>query len=169
MKIAFTLISLVLTAGSSYAFLPVPAGTRSTSTASTRREMFGGAGAGAPAEDNAEAKEQMEAAAKAMGMSVDEYMLGMRARERLTAELDKARVFGGDTSKISVERDGNNPPKFLEIKITEDGKAMGKEEVSKALCAALKKASDDSRKTRQEAQKGMMAFINDEMKKMGKA
>ena len=69
-----------------------------------------------------EAMAKIEQAAASMGMSVEEYNLGMRARIRLTEELDSARISSGD-ERVSVTRDGNNPPKFLEIEITDAGKA----------------------------------------------
>ena len=128
--------------------------------------MFGGAGEGMPSEDNPEDLKKMEDTAKAMGMSLEEYKLGIGARVRLMAELDAARVKGGTTDKVAVERDGNNPPKFLEITITDDGKALGKEQLSKELVKALKVAAEGSQKARVEAQKGMMTFVSEEMKKL---
>ena len=127
--------------------------------------MFGGGGAGAAMEDDPEMEAQIEAAAKSMNMSVAEYKLGMRARAKLQEELDKARVSAGD--KVAVTRDANNPPKYIKIEISDDAKAQGPAVVSKDLCAALKKASDSSRTTRQEAQKAMMVFIQEEAKKQG--
>lgn len=132
----------------------------------SRPFMFGGAGEGVPGDDPEEER-KMEEAAKAMGMSLDEYKLGVRARIRLTKVLDDARVSAGSSDKVSVERDANNPPKFLEIKITDAGKALGKDGVSTELVAALKTSSEESRKKRGEAQREMMAFISDEMKSMG--
>ena len=85
---------------------------------------------------------------------------------KLVTSLDAARVTGGNADTILVERDGNNPPKYLDIKITEAGKALGKEALSKEICDALKKASDVSRTTRSDEQKNMMAFVGDEMKKL---
>lgn len=117
-------------------------------------------------EDDPEAQAQIENAAKSMNMSVDEYKLGMRARQKLAEELTEARVTGGGDN-VSVTRDANNPPEFMEITITEAGKAEGQEAVSKALCAALKSAADSSRTKRGEAQKGMMAFIQEEAKSLG--
>jgi hypothetical protein len=132
----------------------------------TRRGMFGGAGAGLPSEDNPEEMKKMEEAAKQMGMSVAEYKLGISARLRLVEQLNSARVKGGKDATVSVERDGNNPPKHLEITITEAGKALGKDALSAELIKALKAASDASRVTRTEAQRGMMTYIGDEMKKL---
>lgn len=117
-------------------------------------------------EDDPEAQAQIEQAAKSMNMSVDEYKLGMRARQKLNDELTGARVSAG-SDNVSVTRDANNPPGFMEITISDAGKAEGQEAVSKALCAALKAASDSSRTKRAEAQKTMMAFIQEEAKAMG--
>jgi ribosomal 50S subunit-associated protein YjgA (DUF615 family) len=128
--------------------------------------MFGGAGAGVPSEDNPEEMKKMEEAAKQMGMSLAEYKLAISARVRLAEQLNSARVKGGKDGTVSVERDGNNPPKHLEITITEAGKALGKDALSAELITALKAASDASRVKRTEAQKGMMTYIGDEMKKL---
>jgi hypothetical protein len=150
------------------AFTPIAAQPR-PGVKATSRTMFSGAGEGIPGEDNPEELKKMEEAARAMGMSLDEYKLGIRARIKLQKELDTARVSGGNKSTIAVERDANNPPKVLDITITEAGKALGPDKVSKELCAALKAASEDARKARTESQKGMMQFITDEMKATGKA
>jgi hypothetical protein len=83
----------------------------------------------------------------------------------LMKALDAARVETGDKATVSVERDGNNPPKLMEITITEAGKAMGKEAVSMELVKTLKEAADASRVARTDAQKEMMTYIGDEMKK----
>ena len=167
MKVSQIILSTAALAASSssVAAFVTPA---SLAPSSTQLSMFGGAGAAAPKEDDPEAQKQLEQTAASMGMSVEEYNLGMRARARLTEELDKARVTAGD-ERVEVTRDGNNPPKFLEITITEAGKALGPESLSKELCANLKASSDDSRKTRADAQKDMMAFVQEEMKKMGTA
>lgn len=133
-------------------------------TISTPREMFSGAGEGMPNADDPEEQKKMEQAAKAMGMSVAEYKLGISARVRLSNELDAARIKAGNTDTVEIERDANNPPKLMEFTVTDAGKELGAEGFSKELCEALKKASDDSRKIRAEAQKGMMQFIQEEMK-----
>jgi hypothetical protein len=125
--------------------------------------MFGGAGASAPKEDDPEEQANIAAAAKSMGMSVPEYQLGLNARTKLVSELNACRVAGGDEATVAISRDGNNPPKVLEITITEAGKALGKDKLSTDLCAALKSAADASRVERSAAQKNMMAYISDEM------
>lgn len=129
--------------------------------------MFSGQGAGIATEDNPEELAQMEAAAKSMGMTLQEYKLGISARVRLMQELDTARVTAGKTNMLTIERDGNNPPKHLDIIITEDGKKLGPQGLSDELVKALKVASDLSREKRTAAQKGMMSYIGDEMKKLG--
>lgn len=161
MKLAAALLCL----SSAWAFAPA---TRPQMIL-TAPNMFGGAGEGVPSEDNPEELEAMKQAAASMGMSLEEYKLGISARMRLTKQLDAARVSGGSKDKIAVERDGNNPPKFLEITVSEAGKALGKDGVSKELVTALKTASDESRSVRSGAQKDMMIWIQDEMKKLGKA
>lgn len=130
--------------------------------------MFSGAGEGVPGEDDPAAQKQMEEAAAAMGMSVGEYKLGLKARMRLSKELDDARVEGGKKDTVGVERDANNPPKYLEITLTDAGKELGKDTVSKELVSALKSSADEARKLRGEAQKGMMEYIAEEMKGMSK-
>ena len=122
-----------------------------------------------PSEDDPEQLAQMEKAAKAMGMSLEEYRLGMTARVRLAKKLDESKVAAGDAGTVSIERDANNPPKMLEIKITDAGKELGASKVGAALVAALKTCSDEARKKRAEAQKDMMTYISDEMKALGKA
>ena len=163
MKFGSTLIVSTLVA-SSVAFTIVEP-SRSPRI-STRQSMFTGAGEGA--EDNPEEEKKMEEAAKAMGMSVPEYKLGMNARMRLTETMSSARITGGDPGKVSIERDAHNPPQYLEVTITEDGKKLGKDEVSKQLVAALKSSSEEARTQRAQAQKDMMMYISEEMKKVGK-
>eukprot|EP00980_Cylindrotheca_fusiformis_P002856 scaffold672_cov126-Cylindrotheca_fusiformis.AAC.57 len=130
----------------------------------TPMNMFSGAGEGKPKEDNPEEAAQIEQAAKAMGMSVDEYMVAMNARKKLAETFDTTIVTAGNADTVQIERDVNNPPKNLEIKITEAGKALGKDALSKELCSNLKKASDDARSGRAEAQKTMMQFIQEQLK-----
>jgi len=163
MKVS-SLLLLVVFAVSASAFTTAPP---ARSTPLTRQHMFGGAGAGMPSEDNPEELKAMETAAKQMGMSLEEYKLGMSARLRMTEQLNAVRVTGGSPDKVAVERCGNNPPQFLEITITEQGKAMGKDAVGAELCKALKTASDASRTARTDAQKSMMGYISEEMKKLG--
>lgn len=161
MKLILFFIASLARAAS--AFVPAPV-ARDTLT---QQFMFGGAGAGVPSEDNPEEMKKMEDAAKQMGMSLEEYKLGMQARVRMTQKLDATRVTGGSPDKVAVERCGNNPPKFLEVTITDAGKALGKDGVSAELVKALKTAADASRVSRTDAQKEMMGYISEEMKKLG--
>lgn len=116
-------------------------------------------------------RKQMEQMAKAMGMTVEEYQLGMNARIRMETDINNLRVVGGDESKgVTVERDGNSPPKYLKVTITEEGKAkLGKAGVEKEVVAALKSAGEKSKKGREQAQQKMMQFIAEQMKGMGRA
>ena len=98
---------------------------------------------------------------------IRQAQLGIQARLRLTESLANMRIKTGDEGTVSVERDGQNPPAYMEITVTEAGKALGPEEVSKKLCAALKEGSDKSRTGRAEAQKDMMQCVGEEMKKLG--
>ena len=127
--------------------------------------MFGGAGAGAPKEDNPEEAAQMAQTAKQMGMSLEEYTLAMNAQVRLRDLMDSTMVKTGKADTVLIERDLNNPAKKFEITITEAGKAQGKEALSKELIATLKKSSDEARVGRGKAQKEMMDYIGEQMKK----
>mmetsp|Transcript_14075 Transcript_14075/g.28373 ORF Transcript_14075/g.28373 Transcript_14075/m.28373 type:complete len:173 (+) Transcript_14075:102-620(+) len=145
-----------------------PSATTPRSTLSTQRNMFSGAGESAPKEDNPEEAKKMEEMAAAMGMSVQEYQLGISARVRMETQLTELRITGGDESKgVTVERDGITPAKHLVVTVTDDGKALGKEELGKELVAALKSSGEEAAKARAKAQQEMMTYIGEEMKKMG--
>ena len=118
--------------------LSSPRTTVPIATTGTQLHMFGGGGEGVATEDDPEAVAKMEAAAKSMGMSLEEYQLGIRSRMKLNEELCSMRIQKGDTATVSVTRDGNNPPQFMEISITDAGKELGPEAVSSALVKALK-------------------------------
>jgi hypothetical protein len=158
-----------MSSATAFTLLPQsPAAATTMMSVTTRLHMFGGGGALAATEDDPEGQAKMEQVAASMGMSVEEYQLGMKARIKLSEDLNAMRIEMGDKSTVSVARDGKNPPEFLQITITEKGKALGKDVVSKELVSALKKGADASRVGRAEAQKNMMQFIGDEMKKLGK-
>lgn len=139
--------------------------TSASTTSATRLNMFGGAGAGAPKEDNPEEEEQMKQAAAAMGMGLDEYKVAMNARVQLAKEMDSTMVTAGKADTVQIERDVNNPPKTFKITITEAGKALGKEALSKELVKTIKAASESSKTGRAAAQKKMMAYIGEQLKK----
>ncbi len=166
MKLSTIFVTACLAIESTNAF--APCATRSVATTTTtQRNMFSGAGAAAPKEDEEGQMAEMEKIAKAMGMSVEEYQLGMNARVRMENDINSLRVTGGDESKgVTVERDGNSPPKHLVITVTDDGKALGKEALEKELVSALNDAGEKSKVGRQEAQKKMMQFIAEQMKGM---
>lgn len=164
MKISVCAGIALIVAQQSTAFQVVPAATNSV-RAATSLGMFSGAGAAAPKEDNPEEKAQMEQAAKAMGMSVEEYTLAMNARVRLAEKMDNTMIVAGKPDIVQIERDLNNPSKKFEVKVAEGGKALGKEELSKNIIAAYKKSSEDARVGRAAAQKEMMEFIGEQMKK----
>eukprot|EP00978_Attheya_sp_CCMP212_P036964 scaffold171285_cov47-Attheya_sp.AAC.1 len=101
--VATTIVG-VLAVGSS-AFAPMGMARRgvvASSTSSTQRSMFGGAGAAAPKEDEAmpeltdEQKANMEGQAKMMGMSVEEYSLAMQARQKMEEAINNIRAVGGN-------------------------------------------------------------------------
>lgn len=168
MKLSNILTCGALLVTSATAFTVLPQSRASSTITNTRLHMFGGGGVAAATEDDPEAQAQMEQVAASMGMSVDEYQLGIKARIKLSEDLNAMRIEMGDASTVSVARDAKNPPEFLQVTITEKGKALGKDVVSQELVAALKKGADASRVGRAEAQKNMMQFIGDEMKKLGK-
>uniref|UniRef100_A0A7S0AXB4 Peptidylprolyl isomerase n=1 Tax=Minutocellus polymorphus TaxID=265543 RepID=A0A7S0AXB4_9STRA len=153
---------------SSLAFAPASSAS-SRQAVGTQRNMFSGAGEAAPKEDgDPEEAKQMEDMAAAMGMSVQEYQLGVGARVRMEGQLDEMRITGGDAAKgVTVEKDGNTPAKHLVITVTEEGKALGKAELEKELVAALKSSGEEAAKSRGKAQQDMMAYIGEEMKKFG--
>lgn len=158
---------LALAIGSTSAFAPV-ATTFSTikkQHSLTQHNMFSGAGAAAPKEDDEGQLKEMEKIAKAMGMSLEEYQLGINARMRMESEINELRVKSGD-DKVSVERCGNSPPKHLVITVTDEGKALGKAALEEKLVAALKDASAKSKKGREQAQQKMMQYIAEQMKGM---
>lgn len=142
-------------------FISVAPNCKSCSSSSTQQYMFGGAGAGSPTEDDLdpEAEAGLQQAAAQMGMSVEEYRLAMRAREQLVKSMDSKIVTGGDADTVLVERDVNNPPRKLDVTITEAGKALGSEALSKKLVEAMSKGSDAAAKGRQEAQQDMLKWV----------
>jgi len=165
MKLSTSIIAASVLITNVSAFTPSYAS--SSRSIMTQRNMFSGAGAAAPMEDDEGKVAEMEKVAKAMGMSLEEYQLGMNARARMEQDINDLRVTGGDASKgVSVERDGNSPPKHLVINVTDEGKAMGKAALEKELVSALKDAGEKSKEGRQEAQKKMMQFIAEQMKGM---
>ena len=78
------------------------------------------------------------------------------------------RVVGGEESNgVTVERDGNMPPRHLVVKVTDEGKKKGKETLEKLIVEALKSAGEKSKVGRDEAQKDMMKYIQESYKKLG--
>jgi len=146
------------------AFAP-SANVQSRNALSTQRNMFSGAGAAAPKEDDEGKLAEMEKMAQAMGMSLEEYQLGMNARMRMEEDINNIRLSAGDDN-VKVERDGNSPPRHLEITITDEGKAMGKDALEAKLVEILKDASEQSKKGREQAQQKMMQYIGEQMKNM---
>ena len=127
--------------------------------------MFSGGALDVEEEEDEEKRTQIEQMSKA----VEEYQLGMNARFRMEEAINNLRVVGGDVESlgVTVERDGNMPPRHLVVTVTESGKAMGKARLEKNIVQALKAAGDKSAAGRNEAQKDMMKYISDSMKKMG--
>ena len=167
MKTSIKTIIGLATLGAVTSFAPqVSAPMNSIST--TQRQMFGGTGTGLPVEDDDEAIARDTKFANAMGMSLEEYQIGISARTKMEEDIKNIRATGGDAAKgVTVERDGNSPPNHLVITVTADEEALGKKELEKELVAALKTASEQSKKGREDAQKGMMQFIAEKMKTMG--
>jgi hypothetical protein len=160
MKTSFTFVLLCFQAFAALGFTTVSRPSSSCiSISSTQRYMFGGAGGGSPTEDDPEMEASIVQGAAAMNMSVDEYKLAMRAREQLVKTMDSKIVNAGDKDTIFVERDVNNPPRKFDITITEAGKALGREAVSKDLVNTLEKAKTAAGKGRQEAQQEMLKWV----------
>ena len=167
---ALTIMACAAAITNTYAFAPSsPCRTVSrTQQSASCLNMFSGGALDVEEEEDDEKRAQIEQMAKAMGMSVEEYQLGMNARLRMEEAINDLRVVGGDASTgVSVERDGNMPPRHLVVTVTEEGKAMGKEKLEKAIVDALKSANEKSKVGRDEAQKDMMKYISESMKKMG--
>jgi hypothetical protein len=174
MKIPFFSAFLLMFSSKTDAFSVTPIGAvvssqqqrqQQQTIATTHLFMFGGAGAGTPAEDDEAGEETMKKSAAAMGMSIGEYKLALQAKQKLISSMDSKIVTGGKADTVLVERDVNNPPKTLEIKITEIGKAKGKDQLSKDLVTALKTASDAAKIGRQEAQQEMMKWVQSQVPK----
>ena len=168
MKTVFPLLALCSTIATSAAFVPAASFVMRQQTSGITTpdalNMFSGAGEGAMKEDmDPDQAKAIEEAAKAMGMSVAEYQLGINARMRFETAIGEMRYSAGDTD-IQIEVDGRSPPNHLVITITEAGKAKGKEAVSAELAAAFKKTTADARGGRQAAQNDMMKFIQGQMK-----
>ena len=159
MKTYFSFVLICVQALAASGFTTMAPPSKSCAASYTQRYMFGGAGAGSPTEDDPEAEAGMEQAAAAMGMSGDEYKLAMRAREQLVKNMDSKLVTTGSADTILIERDVNNPPKKFDVTITEAGKALGRDAVSKQLVEALNKGSEAAAKGRQEAQQDMLKWV----------
>ena len=134
---------------------------------STQHFMFGGAGA-LEEEDEYTPEQQasIDAAAKQLGFSAAEYKLVLKMQKSLGEAVDSLRVNGGDES-VSVTMDGNAPPKFLEVEISDGGKSLGKATLEKKILSALKDANEQAKKGQQAAVQKMNTDIAEEMKKMG--
>ena len=135
--------------------------------------MFGGAGS-TPLDDDEEDEEkekQIEQAAKAMGFSVNEYKLVLRMQNNLANSVNTLRVSGGnlDNKGVCITMDGNSPPKFLDVEINDDGKALGKTALQKEVLACLKEAGEKAKKEQQAAIQKMNTEIAEEMKRNGMA
>jgi len=114
------------------------------------------------------AEQQIEKMANLMGMSTDQYQLGIKARQKMETEIRNFRATGGDLNKgVVVERDGLSPPIHLTITITEKGKSLGKDNLQKELIRAFKESSDGSKRGRDNAQVKMMDFIAEQIKIIG--
>jgi len=137
---------------------------------STQQNMFGG-GASPLAEDDDDYSDEeqanIDAAAKQLGFSAGEYKLVLKMQKTLGDSVDALRVTGGDEATgVTITMDGNSPPKFLEVAISEDGKNSGKTSLEKSIIKALKDANEEAKKGQQAAVQKMNTEIAEEMKKM---
>ncbi|KAI2490809.1 hypothetical protein MHU86_23774 [Fragilaria crotonensis] len=168
MKTYFSILALCSTVAFSAAFSPAASIVRPSVMVNNNNyhglNMFSGAGEGAIKEDmDPEQAKAIEEAAKAMGMTVAEYQLGINARLRFETAIGELRYSAGDAD-IGLEVDGRSPPNHLVITISEAGKAKGQAAVSETLAAAFKKTTVEARAGRQAAQNEMMKFIQGQMK-----
>jgi DNA-binding protein YbaB len=133
--------------------------------------MFSGSALNLEEEEDDAKREMIERTAKQTGMPIEEVQLSFASRERMEKQIDEGRFIGGsEESGIVVERDGNLPAKFYQVKINDSAKGQGKAEVEKMLVDALHTAAEKSKEGREEAQRDMMKFIGEGMKKLtGKA
>ena len=169
MKIAlpFLLISGAAAFSASRAFVSQynNAVVRSSIPSSSALSMFGGSGDDEEVSDEQEA--QIEKAAQAMGFSVSEYKLVLRMQKQLSDAVNGMRCSAGGDVKVTI--DGNSPPLFLEIDVSEAAKGKGASNVENALVAAYKEAAAEAKKGQQAAVQKMNQDIAAEMKKMGVA
>jgi DNA-binding protein YbaB len=138
----------------------------SSTGSSTSRFMFGGSGVSPLEEDDdlnvavdPEKESQLEATAKAMGITVKEYKLILKSQETMQKALNSLRVSGGNSATVMVELDGNSPPKHLKVSVTEDGKALGKATLEKELVSALKQAGEAAKKGQADVMRQMQEDI----------
>jgi DNA-binding protein YbaB len=138
----------------------------SSTSSSTSRFMFGGSGISPLEEDDdlnvavdPEKESQLEATAKAMGITVKEYKLILKSQETMQKALNSLRVSGGNSATVMVELDGNSPPKHLKVSVTEDGKALGKATLEKELVSALKQAGEAAKKGQADVMRQMQEDI----------
>lgn len=137
-----------------------------TGSTSTSHFMFGGSGVSPLEEDDdlnvavdPEKESQLEATAKAMGITVKEYKLILKSQENMQKALNSLRVSGGNSATVMVEIDGNSPPKHLKVSVTEDGKALGKASLEKELVSALKQAGEAAKKGQADVMRQMQEDI----------
>mmetsp|Transcript_45651 Transcript_45651/g.53445 ORF Transcript_45651/g.53445 Transcript_45651/m.53445 type:complete len:175 (-) Transcript_45651:180-704(-) len=161
MRSSIIVIAVALVVESTYAFAPSIA-FKSTISKNTmiQREMFGGSGA-PPAEEDPEADKETAAAAKAMGLSVEEFNLAGKIREQMIQDVAAIRAQGGSESGgVTVVVDGNQPAGYLKINVNDTGKALGKAGLEKAVLAALKEATEEGKKGFGDAMKEMSENIS---------
>lgn len=162
--IPFLLASSVTAFSANHAFMPSQKQVAgAVSLSSTRLNMFGGSG---DEEVSEEEEAKIEQAAKAMGFSVGEYKLVLRMQKQLSDAVNDMRCTAG-SGDVKVTMDGNSPPSFLEIEVSESAKASGVKAVETGLVAAFKEASAEAKKGQQAAVQKMNGDIAAEMKRMG--
>lgn len=168
MKIAlpFLLISGAVAFSANRAFAPQYNNAVSrSSVSSSALSMFGGAADDDDEEVSEEQEAQIEQAAKAMGFSVSEYKLVLRMQKQLADAVNGMRCSAGNDVKVTI--DGNSPPLYLDIDVSETTKGKGAVAVETAFVAAYKEAANEAKKGQQAAVQNMNQDIAGEMKKMG--
>eukprot|EP00540_Astrosyne_radiata_P015347 CAMPEP_0116846298 /NCGR_PEP_ID=MMETSP0418-20121206/13754_1 /TAXON_ID=1158023 /ORGANISM="Astrosyne radiata, Strain 13vi08-1A" /LENGTH=177 /DNA_ID=CAMNT_0004477523 /DNA_START=23 /DNA_END=556 /DNA_ORIENTATION=+ len=167
MKISTIVGSLFLLA-SAEAFAPVVMRTKKVLT---RVDMFAGGGENAPKEDDAAGNAQLEQQAKMLGLTREELLAVQKGWANLEVDKGAARV-SGESGGVTIEGDGRigtyvdhaavvdgkreMMPNHMTITITDDAKAKGKEDLSKAITEAFKSATEASSKKRKDLMEKMM-------------
>lgn len=113
---------------------------------------------------------QIEQQAKAMGMTVEDYEMGMTARKNFTKTLSTARCESDSNNRIvSITQDANNPPQHLQVTLLQDKLPEKQQELSESIVNAWKDVNAKAKKVRLLAQQDMLTYVNEELQKRKKS